>query len=87
MAMVKVTVFVLAGDDTVEGLIAKVRRAPACHAEVYTCPRAMAEVQRMPFLQVEGGQRFFGQEGIEAFLAEHNHSEQGFPASPALGAR
>ena len=84
--MVKVMVFVVAGDDTAEELIARLRNVPTCRAEVYACPRAMATVRPMPFLQVEGGQRFFGREGIETFLAEQDSTEEEFRASSALPA-
>jgi hypothetical protein len=67
--MTTVKIFMVTGDQGGEALAAKVARTPDCHAEVYTCPRTIENIQPMPFIQVDDGERFYGEEGIEAFIA------------------
>ncbi len=68
--MITVKVFVIMGDQGGEALVAEMVRMPECRAEVYTCPKSIEHIQPMPFIQVDNGERFYGKEGIEAFLAE-----------------
>ncbi len=68
--MTTVKIFMITGDQGSEALAAKVARTPDCRAEIYTCPRTIEDIQPMPFIQVDNGERFYGKEGIEAFLAE-----------------
>lgn len=68
--MTTVKIFMIAGDRGGEALAAEVARTPDCRAEVYTCPKTIESIQPMPFIQVDGGERFYGREGIESFLAE-----------------
>lgn len=73
--MATVKIFMITGDRCGEALAAKVERTPDCHAEVYTCPKAIESIQPMPFIQVDDGERFYGKEGIEAFLAERQSAK------------
>lgn len=66
--MTTVKILMIDGDQSGEALAARVARMPGCRAEVYTCPKAIENIQPMPFIQVDDGERFYGQEGIEAFL-------------------
>jgi hypothetical protein len=68
--MTNLKVFVVSGDRQHDALLAMVAHVPKCRTEVYTCPKNTGEFQAMPFIQVNGGERFYGKEGIEAFLAE-----------------
>jgi len=68
--MTKVKVFLLSGDPDGEALAAEVARVPSCITEVYTCPSSLGNMQPMPFIQVDGGERFYGKEGIQTFLGE-----------------
>ncbi|MCX5673332.1 MAG: hypothetical protein NTU94_18610 [Planctomycetota bacterium] len=68
--MTTVKMFVIAGDHGCEALAAEVARMPDCCTEVYTCPKTIESIQPMPFIQVDGSERFYGKEGIESFLAK-----------------
>ena len=68
--MTTVRMFMIADDQSGEDLAAAVARMPNCLAEIYTCPKTIEGIQPMPFIQVDGGERFYGREGIESFLAE-----------------
>ena len=68
--MTKIKVFVTVGDMKSDGIIAKLHGLPNLEAKVYTCPKAIESVQPMPFLEVEGGERFLGEEGINVFVQE-----------------
>lgn len=70
-----IKIFVIAEDQSSEVLIAEVERIPGCRAEVYTCPKMMETVQPMPFIQVDGGERFYGKENIVSFVAEKASEE------------
>jgi len=68
--MTTVKIFMIAGDHGGEVLAAEVARTPGCCTEVYTCPKTIESIQPMPFIQVDGSERFYGKEGIKNFLAE-----------------
>jgi hypothetical protein len=73
--MINLKVFVVSSDRQSDALVAKVAQALGCRTEVYACPKDIENFQPMPFLQVDGGERFYGWEGIEAFLAERSPGE------------
>jgi len=72
--MTTVKLFAIPGDAISEAIAAKLRTAVGFHAEIYACPREIANLQPMPFLQIEGGEKLYGQEAIETFLGQVSSS-------------
>ena len=68
--MTTVKIFMIAGDRGGEALAAEVARTTDCLAEIFTRPKTIESIQPMPFIQVDGGERFYGREGIKTFLEE-----------------
>ena len=68
--MTKVRFFAIAGNANNEEIARKLQSIAYLQTEIYACPKEIASVQPMPFLQVEGGERFYGEEAIEVFLSE-----------------
>ena len=68
--MTKVKFFAIAGDPNNEAIAEKLRGIAYLQIEIYACPKEIASLQPMPFLQVDGGERFYGEEAIELFLRE-----------------
>lgn len=74
--MTKVRVFIVPGDARNGTLLARLKKIAKFQAEVYTCPKEIATVQPVPFLEVEGGERFYGEEGIKVFFDEEERATQ-----------
>ncbi len=68
--MTQVKFFAIPGDPDNEALAHKLSTVECLRTQIYACPREMAAVYPMPFIQVEGGERFYGEEAIELFLSE-----------------
>ncbi len=74
--MPNVRVFLVPGEAKNDRILAKLKQITGLRTEVYACPSTMAEVQPTPFLEVEGGERFYGEEGIKVFFDEEERATQ-----------
>ena len=70
--MPNVRVFLVPGEAKNNRILTKLKQITDLRTEIYACPSTIAEVQPTPFLEVEGGQRFYGEEGISVFFEEEH---------------
>ena len=69
--MTHIRVFLLEGDEASNNLLRRLKSLPSCRVEAYACPPSMEELQPVPFMQVDDQERFFGIDGIDAFIEQH----------------
>ncbi len=74
MPTVKVRVFLVPGEEKNQPILTRLNGIGRFQTEVYACPSTIADVQPTPFLEVEGGQRFYGEEGIKVFFEEEEQA-------------
>jgi len=70
MPTYNVRVFLVPGEPKNDHILTRLRGMGQLRTEVYACPSTISDVQPTPFLEVEGGRTFYGEEGIEVFFEE-----------------